>query len=85
MAPIVADGASVAYSSRDEDVHRLDGKMVVVWLEGQAMVRWFQHCGRYALLRAQNPKTSPQEILVDLEDPRELPRFRRVLWINTPH
>ena len=59
--------------------------MVVVWLEGQPMVRWFQRCGRYALLRAQNPKTIPQEILVDLEDPRELPRFRRVLWINTPH
>jgi hypothetical protein len=85
MAPIVADGASVAYSPRDDDVRQLDGKMVVVWLDGQPAVRWFQNCGRYALLRAENPKTVPQQILVDLEDSREPPRFRRVLWINTPH
>jgi hypothetical protein len=85
MAPIVADGASVAYSARDEDVRQLDGKMVVVWLENQPVVRWFQHCGRYALLRAENPKAVPQQTLVDLEDPAEPVRFRRVLWINTPH
>jgi hypothetical protein len=85
MAPIVADGASVAYSARGEDVRQLDGKMVVIWLEDQPVVRWFQHCGRYALLRAENPKTVPQEVLVDLEDTQEPPRFRRVLWINTPH
>jgi hypothetical protein len=85
MAPVVANGASVAYSAHDEDVRHLDGKMVVIWLEGQPVVRWFQHCGRYALLRAENPKAVPQQILVDLEDPREPPRFRRVLWINTPH
>ena len=64
MAPIVADGASVAYSAHDEDVRQLDGKMVVVWLEDQPVVRWFQHCGRYALLRAENPKAVPQQILV---------------------
>jgi hypothetical protein len=85
MVPIVADGASVAYFPRDEDVRHLDGKLVVVWLEGQPLVRWFQHCGRYILLRAENPKTVPQQILVDLEEPGEPPRFRRVLWINTPH
>jgi hypothetical protein len=85
MVPIVADGASVAYSPHKEDMRQLDGKLVVVWLENQPVVRWFQHCGRYALLRAENPKTIPQQILVDLENSQEPPRFRRVLWINTPH
>jgi hypothetical protein len=85
MAPIVADGASVAYAKNEEDVRLLDGKMVVTWIENQPVVRWFQHCGRFALLRAENASTVPQQVLVDLEDPRQRPRFRRVLWITTPH
>ncbi len=85
MAPILADGASVAYSPRDEDVTQLHKKMVVVWLDGNPMVRWFEHCGRYALLKAENPDAVPSEVLVDLEDVRKAPRFRRVLWINSPH
>jgi hypothetical protein len=85
MTPIVADGASIAYARDEDDLRELDGKMVIAWLENQPVVRWFQYCGRYALLRAENPRTVPQQILVDLEDPRQRPRFRRVLWINTPH
>jgi hypothetical protein len=85
MAPVVADGASVAFARDEEDARQLDGKMVVTWLENQAVVRWFQHCGRFALLRAENPTTVPQQLLVDLEDGRQRPQFRRVLWINTPH
>jgi hypothetical protein len=85
MSPIVADGARIAYSNENEDPRQLDGKMVVVWLEGQPTVRWFQDCGRYALLRAENPETVPQQQLVDLEAPSEKPRFRRILWIDTPH
>jgi hypothetical protein len=85
MTPIVADGASIAFAKDEDDLRELDGKMVVAWLENQPVVRWFQYCGRYALLRAENPRTVPQQILVDLEDQRQRPRFRRVLWINTPH
>jgi hypothetical protein len=85
MSPILADGASVAFSSREEDVHQLDNKMVVFWHENQPIVRWFQHCGRYALLRAENPKAEPHQVLVDLEDPRQPARFRRVLRYNTTH
>jgi len=86
MAPIVADGASVAYAKNEEDVQQLDGKLVVAWLDNNhPVVRWFEHCGRFALLRAQNPSTTPQQVLVDLEDPKQRPRFRRVLWVNTPH
>jgi hypothetical protein len=59
--------------------------MVVVWLDNQPTVRWFRHCERYALLRAENPDTVPQQQLIDLESPSERPRFRRVLWIDTPH
>jgi hypothetical protein len=85
MAPILVDGASVAYSPREEDVSQLHKKLVVVWLDGNPVVRWFEHCGRYALLKAENPGVVPSEILVDLEDPRNPQRFRRVLWINSPH
>ncbi len=85
MAPVVADGASVAYARTDEDAAQLDGKLVVAWLENQPVVRWFQHCGRYALLRAENAETVPQKVLVELDDPKHRPRFRRILWVNTPH
>ena len=60
MAPVVADGASVAYSPQEETADQLHNKLVVVWLEGQPMVRWFQHCGRYALLHAENPDAIPR-------------------------
>jgi peptidase S24-like protein len=85
MSPIVADGACIAYSKYDEDPRQLDGKMVVAWIDDQPTMRWFRHCGRYALLRAENPDTVPQQQLIDLEAPTEKPRFRRVLWIDTPH
>ncbi len=85
MAPVVADRASVAYSAQDESPEQLHNKLVVVWIDGQPVVRWFQHCGRYALLRAENADTVPQQRLVDLEDAEHPARFRRVLWINTPH
>jgi hypothetical protein len=84
MAPIIADGASVGYAKEEEDVKQLDGKLVVAWLDDQPVVRWFEQCGRYALLRAQNPRTVPQQVLVDLDD-NVHKRFRRVLWVNTPH
>lgn len=85
MSPILSDGAYVAFSKTEEAPESLDGKIVVGWIDGQPMVRWFQFCGRYAVLRAENPATSPPTILVNLEDRGHDPRFRRVLWINTPH
>ncbi len=85
MVPVVADGASVAYSAVDEAPEHLHDKLVIAWIEGQPVVRWFQHCGRYALLRAENPGAVPQQRLIDLESHENPPRFRRVLWINTPH
>jgi Peptidase S24-like len=85
MAPILADGASVAYAKSEEELQHLDGKMVVTWVDGQPLVRWFQNCGRFALLRAENPSTVPQQVLVDLEDSTQRPRFRRVVGFNSPH
>ncbi len=85
MSPIVADGAYVAFARDEEEPAGLDGKMVVAWVDGLPLVRWFQYCDRYAMLRAENPATTPATILIDLEeDPRDI-RFRRVFWINTPH
>jgi phage repressor protein C with HTH and peptisase S24 domain len=85
MAPILADGASVAFAKNEEDFQQLDGKMVVTWVDNQPLVRWFQNCGRFALLRAENPNTVPQQVLVDLEDSKQRPRFRRVVGFNSPH
>jgi hypothetical protein len=85
MAPIVADGAFVAFSGQEEDPTQLDGKMVVVWFDEVPQIRWFRLCGRYALLRAENPETIPQQQLIDLEAGAGRPHWRRVLWIDTPH
>jgi hypothetical protein len=85
MAPVVVDGTCVAYSADEESPEQLHNKLVVAWIEGQVMVRWFQRCGRYALLRAENPDTNPQQSpLIDLEEAEEPARFRRVIWINPP-
>jgi hypothetical protein len=85
MAPILSDGAYVAFAKVEEDLLSLDGAMVVAWVENVPIVRWYQHCGRFALLRAENPTTNPPQVLVDLEDRAHECRYRRVLWINTPH
>jgi hypothetical protein len=85
MAPIVADGAYVAFARAEERPTELDGKMVVTWVDGQPTVRWFQLCGNFALLRAENPATEPPQFLVPLDGSVPGLKFRRVLWINTPH
>lgn len=85
MSPILADGAYVAFNKAEEAPADLDGRIVVAWVDGQPVVRWFQFCGRYGVLRAENPAANPMTILVDLEDGARDSRFRRVLWINTPH
>lgn len=85
MAPIVADGAFVAFSETEDDPDKLDGKLVIAWVEGRPIVRWFERSGRFALLRAQNPAYEPAVTLLDLEAPEEERRVRRILWIGTPH
>jgi hypothetical protein len=85
MAPVIVQGASVAFSREAEPPAALDGKIVVAWIDHQPLIRWYQDCGRYALLRAQNPDASPQQTLIDLENVHSRPQFRRVLWIETPH
>jgi hypothetical protein len=85
MAPILMDGAYVAFAKLEEPLADLDGKMVVAWVENQPIVRWFQYCEKIALLRAEDPATVPNQLLVDLEARSEDFKIRRVLWINTPH
>lgn len=85
MVPIVADGARVAFAAEDEAPEDLDGALVVAWVEGRPLVRWFRRSGAYGLLRAENAETVPGIELVDLRGPRESRRIRRVLWISTPH
>jgi phage repressor protein C with HTH and peptisase S24 domain len=85
MAPILMDGACVAFAKTEEPLADLDGKMVVAWIDHEPIVRWFQYCDKIALLRAENPATVPNQLLVDLESRTEDRTIRRVLWINTPH
>ena len=85
MSPLITQGAYVAYSDQEENFELLDGKLVVAWLLGEApVVRWFQAAGRYALLRAENPKSGPSTRLIDLNESHSTIRFRVVSWISTP-
>lgn len=85
MMPIIGDGAFVAFAEQEENTRALEGKLVVAWVEGRPLVRWFDRSGHYALLRAENPDFDPQTVLLDLEaDPQGF-RMRRILWIGTPH
>jgi hypothetical protein len=85
MVPIVADGARVAFSNEDESPDELDGALVVAWVDGEPLVRWFRRSGSYGLLRAENPEFTPSLQLLDLNGLPETRRVRRVLWISTPH
>jgi hypothetical protein len=85
MSPIVAEGANVSYAGPEPVSEDLNDKLVVAWVDGAAVVRWFKHCGRFALLRAENPSAAPPSILVELDRPEGPSDFHRVLWISTPH
>ncbi len=85
MIPIVADGADVAFADADEELDALEGKLVVAWVEGRPLVRWFQLSGRFAMLRAENPGPDSGTELLDVSAPAESRRIRRVLWIGTRH
>lgn len=85
MAPIVAEGAHVAYGEAEPISPSIDEKLVVAWIDGSPVVRWFQHCGKFALLRAENPTASPSTTLIELDRVDPGVRFHRVLWISTPH
>ncbi len=85
MSPIVAEGAHVAYGEPEPISEAFDERLVVAWIDGSAVVRWFQYCGRFALLRAENPTACPPTILIEIEKPGKSVLFHRVLWISTPH
>lgn len=85
MAPIVAEGAHVTYSEAEPASTSLHDKLVVAWVDARPVVRWFQHCGRFALLRAENVATHPSSTLVELDGNTADQQFHRVEWICTPH
>jgi hypothetical protein len=85
MAPLLADGAQVAFAAREEPADALDGALVVAWVEGAPLVRWFRRSGGFGLLRAENPESTPSLQLVPLDAPAGSCRLRRVEWISTPH
>lgn len=85
MSPVICDGAYIAYSDVEEDLAALDGCLVVAWVDGMTLIRWFGRSGRYGVLRAENPLHDPATVLFDLTLPPSTRRLRRVLWISTPH
>lgn len=85
MAPIVAEGAQVAFSDPEPPSEGLHEKLVVARVEGVETVRWYQHCGRFGLLRAENPATTPPSFLVELDGEGKPEPLHRVVWISTPH
>ena len=85
MAPIIAEGAHVTYAEAELASVALHDKLVVTWVDARPVVRWFQHCGRFALLRAENVAISPSSTLVELEGDDATQQFHRVEWICTPH
>jgi transcriptional regulator with XRE-family HTH domain len=85
MAPILADGAYAAYSSEVEPYEALAGSLVVAWVGGRPLVRWFEPSGSLGILRAENPKAEPGTVLLNLDGPPESRRVRRVVGTSTPH
>ena len=85
MSPIVAEGAHVTYAKAERASVALHDKLVVTWVDSRPVVRWFQHCGRFALLRAENVAVTPSSSLVELEGDDADQEFHRVQWICTPH
>lgn len=85
MTPIVAEGALVAYAEAEPVSEAFHDKLVVAWINSRPIVRWFQYCGRFGLLRAENSTANPPSILVEFDRDRSMESFHRVLWISTPH
>ena len=87
MIPIVAQGATVTYGDAEPISESFHEKMVVAIVDNKPIVRWYQHCGRFGLLKAENANANPPSILVELGEDRdrEIRFFHRVLWISTPH
>ncbi len=85
MAPVLGDGAYVAFSELAVDPIELHSKLVVAWIQGKPIVRWYQFAGSHAILVAENLTAAPTSILVPLVRESEHDKIRRVLWVTTPH
>jgi hypothetical protein len=86
MLPCIADGAFVAFTTVEEPPELLDGKIVVAFVAGKQLVRWFHYHGRFACLRAERPASRQDaEIVIDLAQSSDEQRFRRVVQIITRH
>ena len=85
MRPIIEPGGIVVFKEDAEEPLRLDGGLVVAWLENSPpIVRWYQRSGRFAMLRAENSSTEPNTLLLPIDADPEYQTIRRVVWISTP-
>jgi hypothetical protein len=84
MAPVVVDGAQVAFSGEEEEFAELGDRLVVAWVDGEPLIRWFKIRGRHGQLRAENAEADGLQVRIDLEDPDPDFQVRRVCWISVP-
>ena len=80
MAPVLVRGSTVAFAPEEEGPALLDGRMVVAWIEGEPVVRWFEDRGDHGVLRAQDAGVEPLRFTLEGSD---APSVRRVLWIGS--
>lgn len=82
MAPLLADGAVIAFAADPEPVEQLDGNLVVATVDDRPVIRRLQVVGHLAVLRAIDPSFEP--IALPLTEPAAA-TIRRVVWATTLH
>src|SRR5262245_37637497 len=82
MSPIIAEGSEVVFADDEDDVEDLDGHLVVAWLDDKPVVRRFQVCGRYGILRGEGMEANSAQAVLDFESEDEEHKVRRVVWIS---
>ncbi len=79
MSPVLPRGTSVAFAPVSESPATLDGRMVVAWVDGLALVRWFEDRGDHGLLHAEDRNEPVRRVDLGPDVPSSP---RRVLWIE---
>jgi hypothetical protein len=81
MAPRIRDKTVVAYSAVSEPIEDLEDSLVVAWLGGTLVVRWFERVNGTGYLRAENEQLMPPVNLSELERYGQPMKLRRVLGL----
>src|SRR5262249_23036204 len=67
MSPVIAEGSEIVFADDEDDAENLDGHLVVAWIDEKPVVRRFQVCGRYGILRGEGAEGGSAQAVLDLE------------------